>query len=104
MVSEMDCGSRRAVPSDNGKLEPLWTLKQAAVYLGESTRTVQRRLTLPSTERGSVPYVELPGAAGGRRRIRFRAKDLALWVDLRCPPAADFECLKNSKKRTLFNR
>ena len=103
-VSKMNNPSQRAALSDNGNFQPLWTMKQAATYLGESIRTIQRRLTMPPTERGSVPFVELPGAAGRRRRIRFRAQDVALWVELRCPPAADFDYLKDSKKSSLLNR
>ena len=72
-------------------LDRLLTVEQTASLLGESTRTLQRRLKLPPNESGSIPYVELSGVAGERQRIRFKASSIQRWIDLSCPCIEDFE-------------
>ena len=91
-----------ATKQDSGviQIEPLLTVRQAAEVLNESMRTVQRRLTLPPEEAGSLPYIELPSAGGGRRRIRFRRSDLVRWIELGFPPASDFRKMNKSGPRS----
>jgi hypothetical protein len=75
-------------------VERLLNVRQVAEILGESVRTVQRRLTVPPDEMGSVPHVRLPGVAGNRDRVRFRAGIITRWIKAGFPPAAELRNVK----------
>jgi hypothetical protein len=63
--------------------EPLWTVKQLARYLGRSTSWVRYQILRASKEKGSIPFVRLPGNGAPR----FIPNQIRRWTEMGFPPA-----------------
>ena len=70
-------------------VEKLLTVRQVAEILGESRRTIRRRLFLAKSEPGSVPHFELSPVAGKRSRPRFRVSEINKWIEWGFPSVED---------------
>lgn len=91
-----------ATPSESAvvldQVRPLWTAKDAALFLRKSLRWVFYALRLPDTAPGSIPHVRVG------RAPRFDPAVIAEWVNAGCPPVAAFRAWQMSPRRRKTNQ
>lgn len=99
MTSEDAASSTPGVAKDSPPsplaVEPLWLVRDLAVFLRRSERWVWKHLQFDQARVGSIPHLRLPGGAP-----RFDPATIRAWLDEGCPAAmrVDRKITANNKR------